>query len=73
VNLPGSSQGAKESLEAILGGLAHGLDMIAERTLIMVNFDPKMVHLFVSSVERVVIQHRITKIKHNRPQYSKIP
>ena len=28
VNLPGSSQGAKESLEAILDGLAHGLDMI---------------------------------------------
>ncbi len=31
VNLPGSSQGAKESLEVILGGLAHGLDMIAGR------------------------------------------
>lgn len=31
VNLPGSSQGAKESLEAILGGLAHGLDMIVGR------------------------------------------
>ncbi len=28
VNLPGSSQGAKESLEAILDGLSHGLDMI---------------------------------------------
>lgn len=29
INLPGSSRGAKESLEAILEGLAHGLDMIA--------------------------------------------
>jgi len=28
VNLPGSSQGAKESLEAILEALSHGLDMI---------------------------------------------
>jgi molybdenum cofactor synthesis domain-containing protein len=28
VNLPGSSQGVKESLEAILDGLSHGLDMI---------------------------------------------
>jgi molybdenum cofactor synthesis domain-containing protein len=28
VNLPGSSRGAKESLEAILEGLGHGLDMI---------------------------------------------
>ncbi|MCM8778536.1 MAG: MogA/MoaB family molybdenum cofactor biosynthesis protein [Candidatus Omnitrophica bacterium] len=28
VNLPGSSQGAKESLEAILDTLGHGLDMI---------------------------------------------
>jgi molybdenum cofactor synthesis domain-containing protein len=28
VNLPGSSQGAKESLEVILGALSHGLDMI---------------------------------------------
>jgi len=28
VNLPGSSQGAKESLEAILETLPHGLDMI---------------------------------------------
>lgn len=28
INLPGSSKGAKESLEAILDGLAHGLDMI---------------------------------------------
>lgn len=31
VNLPGSSKGAKESLEAIIDGLAHGLDMIAGR------------------------------------------
>ena len=31
VNLPGSSRGAQESLEAILGGLPHGLDMIAEK------------------------------------------
>jgi len=31
INLPGSSRGAQESLEAILGGLAHGLDMIAEK------------------------------------------
>jgi molybdenum cofactor synthesis domain-containing protein len=31
VNLPGSAKGAKESLEAILEGLPHGLDMIAER------------------------------------------
>ena len=29
VNLPGSSKGAKESLEVILDVLAHGLDMIA--------------------------------------------
>lgn len=29
VNLPGSSKGAKESMEAILEGLPHGLDMIA--------------------------------------------
>ncbi len=28
VNLPGSSQGAKESLEAILEALPHGLDMV---------------------------------------------
>ena len=28
VNLPGSTQGAKESLAAILAGLSHGLDMI---------------------------------------------
>lgn len=31
VNLPGSSRGAKESLEAILDGLAHGLDMVIGR------------------------------------------
>ena len=31
INLPGSTKGAKESLEAILEGLAHGLDMIAEK------------------------------------------
>lgn len=31
INLPGSSKGAKESLEVILGGLAHGLDMIVGR------------------------------------------
>ncbi|MBU2102637.1 MAG: MogA/MoaB family molybdenum cofactor biosynthesis protein [Candidatus Omnitrophota bacterium] len=31
INLPGSSRGAQESLEAIMGGLAHGLDMIAEK------------------------------------------
>ncbi len=31
VNLPGSSQGAKESLEAILEALPHGLDMIQGR------------------------------------------
>lgn len=31
LNLPGSSRGAKESLEAILDGLEHGLEMIAER------------------------------------------
>jgi molybdenum cofactor synthesis domain-containing protein len=31
VNLPGSSRGSKESLEAILEGLPHGLDMIAGR------------------------------------------
>jgi molybdopterin adenylyltransferase len=29
INLPGSARGAKESLEAILEGLPHGLDMIA--------------------------------------------
>ncbi len=29
VNLPGSSKGAKESLEAVLDTLPHGLDMIA--------------------------------------------
>ncbi|MDP3731836.1 MAG: MogA/MoaB family molybdenum cofactor biosynthesis protein [Candidatus Omnitrophota bacterium] len=31
INLPGSTKGAKESLEAILDGLPHGLDMIAEK------------------------------------------
>ena len=31
INLPGSSSGARESLEAILEGLPHGLDMIAGR------------------------------------------
>lgn len=31
VNLPGSSKGAKESLEAVLDGLAHGLDMLMEK------------------------------------------
>jgi molybdenum cofactor synthesis domain-containing protein len=31
VNLPGSSRGAKESLEAILDTLPHGLDMLSER------------------------------------------
>ncbi len=31
VNLPGSPKGAKESLEAVLEGLLHGLDMIAGR------------------------------------------
>ena len=31
VNLPGSSRGAKESLEAILDGLPHGLDMVVGR------------------------------------------
>jgi len=29
INLPGSSKGAQESLEAVLEGLPHGLDMIA--------------------------------------------
>lgn len=28
VNLPGSSRGAKESLEAVLATLSHGLDMV---------------------------------------------
>jgi len=31
VNLPGSVKGAQESLEAILEGLPHGLDMISGR------------------------------------------
>lgn len=31
INLPGSTRGAKESMEAILEGLPHGLDMILER------------------------------------------
>ncbi len=31
VNLPGSSRGVKESLEAVLSALPHGLDMIAEK------------------------------------------
>jgi len=31
INLPGSSRGAKESLEAIMPALAHGLEMIAEK------------------------------------------
>lgn len=30
INLPGSSKGVKESLEAVLDGLAHGLDMLME-------------------------------------------
>lgn len=31
INLPGSTKGAQESLEAVLGALAHGLDMLAEK------------------------------------------
>lgn len=31
INLPGSSRGAKESMEVILDALPHGLDMIAEK------------------------------------------
>lgn len=31
INLPGSTRGAKESLEAILEALPHGLDMVAEK------------------------------------------
>ncbi len=31
VNLPGSVRGVKESLEAVLDGLPHGLDMVAGR------------------------------------------
>jgi molybdenum cofactor synthesis domain-containing protein len=31
INLPGSTRGAKESLEAILEALSHGLDMVLEK------------------------------------------
>lgn len=31
INLPGSSRGAKESLESILDELPHGLDMLREK------------------------------------------
>ncbi|MBU0548011.1 MAG: MogA/MoaB family molybdenum cofactor biosynthesis protein [Candidatus Omnitrophica bacterium] len=31
INLPGSTKGAEESLEAILDGLAHGLEMLANK------------------------------------------
>ena len=31
INLPGSTRGVKESLEVIMPGLAHGLDMILEK------------------------------------------
>ena len=31
INLPGSTKGAKESLEAIMDTLPHGLDMLAEK------------------------------------------
>lgn len=31
INLPGSTKGTKESLEAIMGALAHGLEMLAEK------------------------------------------
>ena len=31
INLPGSTRGAKESMEVILDGLPHGLDMILEK------------------------------------------
>ncbi len=31
INLPGSTRGAKESLEAILEELGHGLDMVIEK------------------------------------------
>jgi molybdenum cofactor synthesis domain-containing protein len=30
INLPGSEKGARENLQAILGGLNHGLDMLLE-------------------------------------------
>lgn len=31
INLPGSTRGAKESLEAVIDELEHGLEMVAER------------------------------------------
>ena len=31
INLPGSTKGAQESLEAVLDALTHGLDMIVEK------------------------------------------
>lgn len=31
INLPGSPKAVRESLEAVLDGIAHGLDMIADR------------------------------------------
>ena len=31
INLPGSPKGAQESLQAIMPGLAHGLDMVLEK------------------------------------------
>ncbi len=31
INLPGSTRGAKESMEAIMDGLPHGLDMVVGR------------------------------------------
>jgi molybdenum cofactor synthesis domain-containing protein len=30
INLPGSEKGARENLQAVLGGLFHGLDMLME-------------------------------------------